>query len=732
VALLIGVAAIVTPVLLDLSLRLGLPRWVTIMFSALGGLLTASVYWLTSRIGTPRTALDPRARLLERVRLNWIEGFLEEQSLYREVRLELGLVEEAEYVSTDWSRNWDVIVQRPDRPPQSLAPGTAVIEVFDAVGGQILILGEPGSGKTTLLLELGRDLLARAQRDPAYATPVVLNLSTWGSGGKRTSLEDWLVAELHTRYGVGQDLADEWVRTDALLPLLDGLDEVAPTARGAAVKAINEFRREHGLVRLAVCSRTAEYEALKKQLHLQAALVIQPLTRQQVLDFIAGFGESLVGLGDALKGDERLCDLLRTPLMLTITVATYRVTPPQLGRDGSTESQRDRLFQRYVTAMFRRRSKRFRYSQQQTERWLGMVARGLDYQSIFNPRTLDWIPSAHDEMRDFVAPNLLGLIGALVGLALLPTERFIGRTTASALVGLVLGLTLQPVLRRGIRCAFYTYRHGGDPGQAPIVAPTAGFAGAAVTQLLGNGLVANGVGFLVGLTVLAMAGLLDIQIGADVLALIGMMAVCAAVGALVADRLGGGLVIVVLAGALAVSLGVGAVRAYLRRYYPPPRDVCIDPVVAMTSMLCIGVAFTLIIGLPVLLVTIPVVVLTGLLRGAAHWSSALLLPVTSAVFVLSRVYKGRPAREKCSSSARRSCGRYRGRPRRDAGLAAGPRNGCRPCRQCCRRRRPEKSINGPPSSGGALDYRAERAGSLAIQKISRPCCRPHPAPQGRQ
>src|SRR5664280_3031293 len=131
VALLIGVAATISPVLLDLSLRLDLPRWVTIMFSALGGLRAAGVYWLTSRIGTTRTALDARARLLERVRLDWIEGFLQEQSLYREVRLELGLVEESEYVSSDWSRNWNVVVQGPDRPPQSLAPGIAVIEAFD-------------------------------------------------------------------------------------------------------------------------------------------------------------------------------------------------------------------------------------------------------------------------------------------------------------------------------------------------------------------------------------------------------------------------------------------------------------------------------------------------------------------------------------------------------------------------------------------------------------------------
>lgn len=54
-----------------------------------------------------------------------------------------------------------------------------ILDVFDEVGGALLILGAPGTGKTTLLLELARDLLDRAEHDPTHPIPVVFPLSSW-------------------------------------------------------------------------------------------------------------------------------------------------------------------------------------------------------------------------------------------------------------------------------------------------------------------------------------------------------------------------------------------------------------------------------------------------------------------------------------------------------------------------------------------------------------------------
>src|SRR5260221_9421396 len=89
---------------------------------------------------------------------------------------------------------WRLIIQESEQTSAPLPAGTRITEVYDAAGGELLILGEPGAGKTTLLLELGRDLLSRAEQDLAHPIPVVFNLSSWVRR-KRQSLAPWLVEE---------------------------------------------------------------------------------------------------------------------------------------------------------------------------------------------------------------------------------------------------------------------------------------------------------------------------------------------------------------------------------------------------------------------------------------------------------------------------------------------------------------------------------------------------------
>jgi hypothetical protein len=61
-------------------------------------------------------------------------------------------------------------------------------------------------------------------------------------------------------------VAQQWVNTEQILPLLDGLDEVGVEHRRACVEAINDFRRNNPSVPIAVCSRIADYEALGTKL----------------------------------------------------------------------------------------------------------------------------------------------------------------------------------------------------------------------------------------------------------------------------------------------------------------------------------------------------------------------------------------------------------------------------------------------------------------------------------
>jgi hypothetical protein len=150
-----------------------------------------------------------RHAMIERVRAIWITGVLNE-SLYKETLITLGLSKRPDAVE----RPMDLLVQRPDKADRYLPPGTRILEVYDELGGTLLILGAPGSGKTTLLLELARDLLDRAEQDTALPIPIIFPLSTWAE--QRLPLIDWHVDELRKRYDVPKKMAQMWVETSQI------------------------------------------------------------------------------------------------------------------------------------------------------------------------------------------------------------------------------------------------------------------------------------------------------------------------------------------------------------------------------------------------------------------------------------------------------------------------------------------------------------------------------------
>ncbi len=349
-----------------------------------------------------------RQRMLERVHHFWIEGVLN-QSLYHIARIELGLAEAPERIELPWK----LMVEHPERAPWPLPDGTPMHAVFDQFDQTLLVLGAPGSGKTTLLLALARDLIERAKQDPQYPIPVVFNLSSWAL--RRPSLEAWLVDELSARYDVPRWLAARWVEHQQVLPLLDGLDEVALKHRSACVEAINAFHKAHGFVPLAVCSRAADYEALTPRLRLAGAVTIQPLTRPQVDEYLRRAGTALSGVSAALRQDETLWELLDSPLMLSILTLAYQMPDVQIARiKGTLEARRAALFEAYIKAMFKRREASSPYTPQQTRHWLSWLAQAMVRynQTVFYLERLQpgWMPKAQARLHGIGS----GLVGGLL------------------------------------------------------------------------------------------------------------------------------------------------------------------------------------------------------------------------------------------------------------------------------------------------------------------------------
>lgn len=377
-----------------------------------------------------------RARLLKRVRTTWIEGLLE-HSLHRTAWIDLHLQDQPDMLENPWRLQ----VQELNQEPHVLPTGTSIVQVYDEAEGKLLILGEPGAGKTTLLLHLAQALLDRAEADERVPTPVVFNLSSWTH--QRQPLAAWLIDELQTKYQVPRHMAELWVERRQVLPLLDGLDEVAEEARVACLQAITDYSSRHSSqigTPLVVCCRSQEYQELSLDVLLSRAVSILPLTGQQIDVYLSHAQGRLERLRQALHENAELATLAHRPLMLSIFTLAYQGADAQdfLTSSSSQEQTMHAVFSIYVKRMLSRRKALPPWMQKHFLHWLISLASQLHQhnQSVFQVKDLlpDWLPKKQRGRFRWIVGLLCGLqglySGTLVGLFFGP------------LVGLIVGLTL--------------------------------------------------------------------------------------------------------------------------------------------------------------------------------------------------------------------------------------------------------------------------------------------------
>ncbi|MBD2341630.1 NACHT domain-containing protein [Calothrix sp. FACHB-156] len=305
------------------------------------------------------------------------------QSLHNAVLINLGKESQPQQVK----RPWDAEIKIGLKPAEPLPNTTTILQVFDSqeVAGKLLILGNPGSGKTTTQLELAQELIKRAQEQPDYPVPVLFNLSSWKDD--RQSITDWLLAELKSKYGVSKKLGQEWVNNHQLLPLLDGLDELEPQRQELCVNAINHFlASETRPLYLVICSRSEEYSSYSRQLQINGAIYLQPLTNNQICDYLTSI--KYIELWSTISNDLDLLDLVKTPLILSISVLAFgEISAQKWQYLNSTSDRLQYLLDAYIARMFTRDIQSRVYTRgnipslKQTRIWLICLARTLQEQS---------------------------------------------------------------------------------------------------------------------------------------------------------------------------------------------------------------------------------------------------------------------------------------------------------------------------------------------------------------
>jgi Effector-associated domain 10/NACHT domain len=384
------------------------------------------------------------------------------QSLHNTVLINLGKEAQPEQVKSPW--NSDIKVGHNKR--ETIPDNRSILEVFDQeeVAGKLLILGNPGAGKTTTMLELAKALVVRAEQDADYPIPVLFNLSTWKD--EKQSIRDWLIAELKSKYGVRKDIGYKWVWDAKLLPMLDGLDELESVRQERCVQKINEllqsdFRPQY----LVVCSRQEEYEKVVRRqwqqdvqeeaeeirLHLNASILLQHLTDEQIQSYLIGLNQ--IELWEKLQLDAELLKLVRTPLFLSVIgfISFHNTLSLQEWKTlTSSEARLEYLLDAYWKAAIKRPTlapKKKKYPNIfQTRKWLVFLAQQLQHESQteFLIERIEPILLPNNFARQKYAIGI-GLFFGLIGGTVVGIITFINvlkfiNTTYSVITGLVIGI----------------------------------------------------------------------------------------------------------------------------------------------------------------------------------------------------------------------------------------------------------------------------------------------------
>lgn len=219
-------------------------------------------------------------------------------------------------------------------------------EGFSKFGGRALLLGEPGAGKTTALLAFARDVVRDRIAHPEKPLPLLARIPSWDSQ-KQTPIAAWLADETD----LDQTTVEGLIRDGQALLLLDALDELGSDREDEKNKERYDPRKRFLSIlpdnnQIVVTSRIKDYDDIGEKLPFPGAVTLRPLTDEQIQEYLSG----IPGLWEAMKDDDALRDIARTPLLLSLMAFAFQDAPEDVRKLTrlSEGELRDAIFERFV------------------------------------------------------------------------------------------------------------------------------------------------------------------------------------------------------------------------------------------------------------------------------------------------------------------------------------------------------------------------------------------------
>lgn len=225
--------------------------------------------------------------------------------------------------------------QRPGPDPRDWG---GLCEEWARAPDRMLLSGEPGYGKTVSALLL----LERVNQDAAPDAPVaeLFSLAEWQGRRaelRRGRLDRWLAEQLSSTYPwLSPEASRALVAAGAVLPLLDGLDELAAAERADCAAAIEAYAGRGAVLRPFVLTCRAEEcrELGDGALRVDRRVELPGLEPDQVASLIgqsAGAGSGWTQVRRRVEaGDPDLLGVFRSPLRLSVALEAYRDDPADL------------------------------------------------------------------------------------------------------------------------------------------------------------------------------------------------------------------------------------------------------------------------------------------------------------------------------------------------------------------------------------------------------------------